>query len=149
LQGDLGGQFTEEDFRADPGYAFRLAEGEKALQRQLAASGMSQSGAAMKAALQYGQGVADQTYNDAYERWMGGQRQRYNMLAGQTGLNASTALANTLGNLGANQVALADPIAEGYVNNGNITGNASAAQANMLAQLLSQIFGSNFKYSGV
>ena len=42
--------FSAADFQADPGYAFRLAEGQKALDRQAAARGGLISGGALKAA---------------------------------------------------------------------------------------------------
>jgi hypothetical protein len=42
--------FTMDQFQADPGYAFRLSEGQKALERQAAARGGLISGSALKAA---------------------------------------------------------------------------------------------------
>lgn len=57
-----------EALQADPGYQFRLQQGNQALERSLAARGLGQSGAALKAAQQYGQGLADQTYNDYFNR---------------------------------------------------------------------------------
>ena len=42
--------FGMEQFQADPGYGFRLAEGQKALDRQAAARGGLISGAALKGA---------------------------------------------------------------------------------------------------
>ena len=57
-----------EALQNDPGYQFRLQQGQQALDRSLAARGLSQSGAALKAAQEYGQGLADQTYNDYFSR---------------------------------------------------------------------------------
>lgn len=57
-----------EALQDDPGYQFRLQEGNRALERSLAARGMTNSGAAMRAAQEYGQGLADQTYNDFFNR---------------------------------------------------------------------------------
>ena len=57
-----------EALMADPGYQFRLQQGNQALERSLAARGLGQSGAALKAAQEYGQGLADQTYNDYFAR---------------------------------------------------------------------------------
>lgn len=51
----------------DPGYAFRLREGERGLQRQLAAQGVS-GGAAVKAAARYHQDYAAQEYGRSYDR---------------------------------------------------------------------------------
>jgi hypothetical protein len=53
--GKYGRDFSMSDFTADPGYAFRLAEGQKTLDRQAAARGGLISGGALKAATRYGQ----------------------------------------------------------------------------------------------
>jgi len=85
--GALGGKFTAGDFKTDPGYQFRLAEGEKALGRKSAGPGGGGyfSGQALKEAGQFGQGLADQTFNDAYNRWLGEQGNTYKILSGQQG----------------------------------------------------------------
>ena len=59
---------TAADMQADPGYAFTRQEGEKALNRQLAAGGMSFGGAAAKALLRYNQGLASTQYDKVYGR---------------------------------------------------------------------------------
>jgi len=64
--------FTNQDFRADPGYAFRLEEGQKALDRQAAARGGLISGAALKAATRYGQDMGSQEFQNAYQRALTG-----------------------------------------------------------------------------
>ena len=55
----------------DPGYAFRVSEGMKALQGTQAARGGLLSGGAIKGALKYGQGLASQEYGAAYNRALG------------------------------------------------------------------------------
>jgi hypothetical protein len=69
-----------EALRATPGYNFMMDQGTEALNRRAAASGMLGSGAAAKGLLQYGQGLADQTYNNYMNRL-------YNMMG--TGQNAA------------------------------------------------------------
>lgn len=100
--GDLGGTFTPDDLTQDPGYQFNLAQGQQALDRQQSARGGLYSGAALKAAQDYGQGLADNTYNNAYQRWLSGQQNTYNMLAGQSsqGQNAAKGLGNIYSNIG-------------------------------------------------
>jgi hypothetical protein len=61
--------FQTSDFQQDPGYAFRLAEGQKALDRSAAARGGLISGAALKAATGYGQQMGSQEYQNAYNRF--------------------------------------------------------------------------------
>jgi hypothetical protein len=54
-----------EALRSTPGYEFNLAEGTKALDRSAAARGGLFSGRAAKELQQYGQGLADNTYQSA------------------------------------------------------------------------------------
>jgi len=83
--GELGGSFTPGDFESDPGYIFKKKAGTQALNRKSAAPGGGGyfSGQALKEAQQFGQGLADQTYDDAYNRWKGEQNNTYNVLSGQ------------------------------------------------------------------
>jgi hypothetical protein len=89
--GNMLRDFSTEDFQADPGYAFRLSEGLKALDRTAAMRGKMMSGQALKAAGRYGQDVASQEYQNAYNRYNTNNLNRYNMLAGQqnVGMNAA------------------------------------------------------------
>lgn len=100
--GNLLRDFAAEDFQADPGYAFRMSEGLKALDRQAAARGGLISGAATKAAQRYGQDLASQEYQNAYNRYNANRANRYNMLTGQqaVGQNATNAQTQAAGNYG-------------------------------------------------
>lgn len=60
--------FNAKQMEEDPGYAFRLAEGQKAIERSTAASRGLQSGAALKAAARYGQEMGSQEYQNAFNR---------------------------------------------------------------------------------
>ena len=93
--GALGGNFTPGDLTQDPGYQFRLSQGEQALGRKQSAGGNYYSGQALKEAQSFGQGLADQTYNDAYNRWLQQQQNTYNILSGQQKLGYDAA-----GNIG-------------------------------------------------
>ena len=85
-----------EALQADPGYQFRLQQGNQALERSLAAQGLSGSGAALQAAQEYGQGLANQTYNDYFAR--------QNQIANY-GYGAASGLGNIYGGLGNAQAA--------------------------------------------
>jgi hypothetical protein len=61
--------FGASDFQADPGYAFRLSEGMKALDRTAAARGGLLSGATLKGAQRYGSDLASQEYQNAFNRY--------------------------------------------------------------------------------
>jgi hypothetical protein len=67
-----GGPSAAQNFlQMDPGYAFRLGEGMKALERSAAARGGLVSGATMKGLQRYGQDLASQEYGAAYNRLAG------------------------------------------------------------------------------
>ena len=87
---DIGAEMSNY-LRATPGYQFRMDEGVNALNRAAAAKGMLYSGAQQKALTQYGQGMADQTYNALLDRianlYTGGQ----NAALGLGGIGAQTA----------------------------------------------------------
>ena len=90
--------FTMADFRTDPGYAFRLSEGQKALDRQAAARGGLISGSALKAAQRYGQEMGTQDYGRALQDFYGRQEVARNAAAGVVGYGpTSNALASTAG----------------------------------------------------
>ncbi|MFK5283483.1 hypothetical protein ACI3PL_28310, partial [Lacticaseibacillus paracasei] len=53
--GDFNRDFTMADFTADPGYAFRMREGQRAIESSAAARGGLLSGGTGKALVNYGQ----------------------------------------------------------------------------------------------
>lgn len=53
---------------ADPGYQFRLSQGEKALQGSAAAKGVLRTGGTLKDILGYGQQFASQEYSNVFDR---------------------------------------------------------------------------------
>jgi hypothetical protein len=122
--------FGMQDFTADPGYAFRLNEGMKALNSQAAARGGLISGAALKAATNYGQQAGSQEYQNAYNRYQTNRNAQLNPLqslmgAGQSGANQLTSAAGTLGQgLGQAAVAGGNAQAGGYINSANAINNA-------------------------
>ena len=62
--------FGMPQFQADPGYNFRMAEGMKALERSAAARGLLQSGGTLKGIQQYGQNIASDEYQNAFNRYL-------------------------------------------------------------------------------
>jgi hypothetical protein len=128
-------KFGAGDYQADPGYAFRLSEGQKALDRQAAARGGLISGGALKAAQRYGQEMGSQEFGNAYNRALTSyntdvarENQLYNRqaalsgigqtatnLVGQAGQTYATGAGNALGSYGTNV--------------GNLITGAGAAQA--------------------
>lgn len=62
-------QQPQFNFQADPGYQFRMQQGAQGINANAAAQGMSLSGATQKALAKYGQGLASQEYQNAYNRF--------------------------------------------------------------------------------
>lgn len=59
---------TAADVTSDPGYQFRLGEGERALQQSKAAQGLLRTGGTLKDILGWGQNFASQEYGNVYDR---------------------------------------------------------------------------------
>lgn len=59
---------SEADLRADPGYQFRVSEGQKALERSGASKGLLLSGGQLKDLQRFGQGLGAQEYAAVYQR---------------------------------------------------------------------------------
>ena len=78
------GSFTMDKwkFEADPGYQFRLQEGEQALNRSAAAGGNLLSGDQLTALQQYGQNFASNEYDKAYTREAADRQRQYDQLMG-------------------------------------------------------------------
>jgi hypothetical protein len=128
--GKYAQDFSMSDFQADPGYAFRLSEGQKALERSAAARGGLISGGALKAATRYGQDMGSQEYGNAYSRY---QTNRTNQLAplgslmasGQAATAGTAANAGTYGTNAGNAITQAgQAIAAGQLGAGNSWNNA-------------------------
>ena len=82
--------FTMDKFRADPGYAFRLSEGQKALERSAAARGGLLSGGTGKALQRFGQEFGSQEYTNAFNRYQAERTARLQPLQALTGMGQST-----------------------------------------------------------
>jgi len=130
-QGELGlsdaaksGTF-KSGFRETPGYQFQVSEGEKGVTNNLAALGMKNSGAALKALTRFRTNLADQTYNTYLDRLSaastGGQSQVNTN--NQLGQNAVNTMTNTLADKGA-------ATASGYVGGANAWSGALSNIAN-------------------
>ena len=128
--GKYARDFGMSDYQADPGYAFRLKEGMKALDAQAAARGGLISGAALKAANRYGQDYASNEYSNAFNRY---QTNRSNQLqplqslmgTGQTATNQTGAAAGAYGAAaGSNALAAGNALASGQIGGANAWNSA-------------------------
>lgn len=94
----LNQEWNPGDLTQDPGYQFQQQQGEQALARKNAASGSTFSGAALKDAAAFNQGLASTTANDSYNRWLQTQRQ------GLTAAGAVNGVYDNVGNIQANKI---------------------------------------------
>jgi hypothetical protein len=116
--------FGPEQFSRDPGYGFRLAEGQKALDRQAAARGGLISGGALKAAARYGQDMGSQEYQNAFNRYQTERSAMLNPL--QSLANVGQTAANTMGQAGQTY---GTNVGNALLNQGANAGNAVMAGA--------------------
>ncbi len=84
-------QPTMAQLSQTPGYQFALQQGELATQDSFAAQGLGTSGAAMKGAANYAEGLASTTYQQQFQNYLQQNQQIYGMLGGlgQTGENSA------------------------------------------------------------
>jgi hypothetical protein len=119
--------FGPQQFQADPGYAFRLKEGQQALDRSAAARGGLISGGALKAATRFGQEMGSQEYTNAFNRYQLERQARLGPLQALTGMSQTT--ANTLGTAGQN---MASNVGEAYQGGANARASGYVGGANAI-----------------
>jgi len=151
--GDIAGmkpyltqQFTPQDFAAgiDPGYAFRLQQGQRAAQQAANVGGGMLSGNTLAGLQDYTQGQASQEYGNAFNRFQTQRSNIFNTLAsiaglGQTATAASGAGALATGqNVGQTMANIGSAQAGGTIGQANAlsSGIQSAGNAYMMANLL-------------
>ena len=123
-------KFGMDQFQQDPGYAFRLSEGMKALDRTAAARGGLLSGATLKGAQRYGQEMGSQEYMNAFNRYQTERAAQLNPLQSLAGVGqtATGALTNAAGAYGAqtgqNLQDIGTARASGYLGSGNALSSA-------------------------
>jgi hypothetical protein len=134
---DIGGmkpyltkQYTPEDFAQgiDPGYQFRLQQGQEATNRMANTAGGLIGGNALQGLQNYSQGLASQEYGNAFNRFQTQRSNIYNTLAsiaglGQTSIGQTTAAGTTAaGNIGSNIANAGAATAGGIVGQANAIG---------------------------
>ena len=121
-----GGDYQWE---TDPGYAFRLAEGNKALEKKQQAGGSAYSGASMKGSIAYNQNFASNEYGNIFNRLssIAGMGIQGVGLATNQGAQAASYGANTdYGNAG-----MAGAVAKGNAYSDAAAGIGSAVAGGM------------------
>jgi hypothetical protein len=141
--GMLTRQFGEKDLQMDPGYGFRLREGEKALERMQAARGNLLSGGAIKAGQRFGQDLASQEYMNAFNRAQAQLGTRLGTLGSLYGAGQAAAqqVAGQAGQMGAN-------VGDLMTQAGQARASGYLGQANALNQALGGVSGAFGQYYG-
>lgn len=128
--GSLAQPFGTQQFQQDPGYAFRQSEGMKALERSAAARGGLLSGSTLKGIQRFGQDLASQEYQNAFNRYQVERAARLNPLqslmgSGQSSANVLTGAAGQMGqNEAQNLMNAGAARASGYVGGANALSSA-------------------------
>jgi hypothetical protein len=138
--GALTERFDLTKFEEDPGYQYRQQEAQQALERGMAAQGVTLGGGGFgninpqvaKALQEQSQGMASQEYGNAYNRYTQDNLNQYNMLAGLAGY----------GQVGLGSMTNAG--SQFATNSGNLTTGLASAQMNaqMAADAKPNMFGS-------
>lgn len=125
-----------DNYRASTGYDFRVSEGQKALNSGYAAKGVLNSGAAQKAAIDYGQNAASDEFGRYVSALSGQQQIGYG--AGAATAGVGTTFANNATNINSNT---ADAIGNGALaqaaNSNNLINNISGIAGNTIGALSS------------
>lgn len=151
--GFLQQRFNNSLFEKDPGYQFRMDEGNRAIEGGAAARGGLLSGAAAKAMQKYSQGFASNEYGNAYNRFTGDQQNMYNRLSqlagtGQQQVNATAQQNQTgLNNASSYLSNAADARASGMIGANNARQSGYGQIANTLMDAYG-IYKANSGYGG-
>ena len=130
LYGKYARDFSMQDFQASPDYDFVRDEGFKALMRQDAARGGLISGGSLKAAQRYGQQLASQEFDNAFNRYQINRANQLNPL--QSMMGAGQTSVNALGNTSQAYGSAAGNVAQNYATGGgNIAMGSGANQADL------------------
>lgn len=150
LMGQMGpnGYFNQtydgQDIYSDPSYQFRLNEGLDAVQSGAAAQGGLLSGATLKALQGYGQDMASQEYQNAYNRFNADQTNRYNRLSNIVGLGQNAAAQQ--GNAG---MQTAQAVANNTMSGANAQAAGQIAAGNRTANNFGSVLGAATSIGGL
>lgn len=127
LKAQLGKGFTPTNVQNEAGYKFGMDQGMQALQNQLAARGMRNSGAALKAGTKFAQDYAGTKYDTAFNRNL----QALNPFMSLAGLGQVG--AGTIANAGQNY---ANQMGNNATTMGSVNALSGLAQANQWGNAL-------------
>lgn len=124
-----------DNYRNSTGYQFRLGEGAKSLDNSYASRGVGQSGAAAKAALNYGQNIASGEFGNYLNALMAQQGVGLSAAGAQAGVSTNFVNQTTANNNDSTSV---------LINALGAKGNATKNMWSGIAGGIGNIFGSSF-----
>lgn len=127
--------FGMPQFEADPGYQFRMSEGLKALERSASARGLLQSGGTLKDITRFGQDLASQEYQNAFQRYLTQREASMEPYRYLTGIGQAAA-AGQAANVGQGLTALGNIAAQREVTQGNIMSGLASNLGNVASQAI-------------
>jgi hypothetical protein len=129
--GSLTDPFTVEDFYnyADPGYSFRLQQGNQAVQNSAAAGSGAMSGAALKDLLTFNQDYASTEYGNAFNRYQTQQGNIFSRLSDIAKLGQNAAAG-----VGSAGTQLAGNAGQAVANAGTASGSGIVGAGNAIGQ---------------
>lgn len=144
-------QFSGADLALDPGYQFRLGEGQKAIERSAAARGGALSGGTLKDLMRFGQGLASDEMDRAYGRAAGAygmnQGNRMNRFGRLSTLaNMGRGAAQDAGNMAMN---FGQQMSNNLLNMGNTQAAGRLGQYNARRGTFRDLFGAGMGAAGM
>jgi hypothetical protein len=133
---------TFAQLQMDPGYQFRFEQGMRGVNASAAARAGLQSGAALKAATEFGQGMGTQEYQNAYNRFMANRQQAAEAMSGLAGRGAGVAqglgqqAVSTGANMANTMLAGGQALGQGLENVGQARASGYMGGASALSQAL-------------
>jgi len=133
---------TFAQLQMDPGYQFRFEQGMRGVNASAAARAGLQSGAALKAATEFGQGMGTQEYQNAYNRFMANRQQASEAMSGLAGRGAGVAqglgqqAVSTGANMANTMLAGGQALGQGLENVGQARASGYMGGASALSQAL-------------
>ena len=139
--GDFNRDFTLADYQADPGLAFRIKQGQRAIDASKSAIGARGSGATLKRLMEYGQEVGSGEFGAAYDRFNNNRTTRFNRLGSLAGIGqtANSANASAGQNFGAQSAAGTGRLGEAIAQRANATASSYAGAAQGINNIASGV----------
>jgi hypothetical protein len=142
-------QPTMSQLAQTPGYQFSLGQGELATQNSYAAQGLGSSGAALKAGINYAEGLAGTTYQQQLSNYLTQNQQIASILGGVANTGEAAAAQTATAGANAQNSANATSLAGAAATAAGTVGSANAIAGGLNSPLAGILTASAVKSSGL